>query len=336
MVAMVVLVALLNIVSIKWVSTLGELMVIPVMTPFVALFVGIGIKGWFTADRWNVLADANVADMSSNDWATLIGVLIWAIGGTDALGTLAGEVAGGRTAFVKAIVVSAPLVILAYVVPIMFAVVAFPQWRHWHDTAFIVAAHRIGDWLYYWMLVAAAVSCIGQYQSLVASAARAFWASALPDVRPQTLPGVFSRSYRGSHGADSPWAAITLLSVVTLVFAALPFTEVVAVSTLLRLFNLLLEYASFLIFRFKWRHVERPFMAPGGTIGAFLWVLPSVGLCVFYLQAVRNSFVWLVTGATVAAILVLYWCVCLVECCRRKGHHHHHHHHGVEEITPVN
>jgi len=123
------------------------------------------------------------------------------------------------------------------------------------------------------------------------------------------LPYFVSWSWvRGGSTTVRPLFSIIANSVLTLIVSALPFNFVVKLYFLVRVVNLVFEYAALVWLKYKEPQRPRPFSVPGGTLGALALCMPTLAIA---LLAVITSGIddWTVPvcgAATVVGIAILY------------------------------
>jgi len=197
-----------------------------------------------------------------------------------------------------------PLITLNYVLPVFVGYMIEPDDTKWDSGYFEVIGYDLGSWLGVWMVTASALSNFGQFSSGAAPTARCVWAMAKGIEGPQSLPGFLGWQLSETR----PVAAILAVGVSALLFSALPFDFLVQVYLILRLVNLLAEFAAVIYLRHTEPQTPRPYSMPGGYIGVWLQTLPTIIISVVALFTADPEAIY-VGGAFTAAIVLSYYFV---------------------------
>jgi len=104
-----------------------------------------------------------------------------------------------------------------------------------------------------------------------------------------------------------PIAAIIACSCFSLAFSAIPFVFLVQVYLILRLINIIAEYAALIYLRHTEPHANRPYKQPGGLIGAYLLATPTLIISGFALFTADLEALYVGGGLTAAIVLVYYF-----------------------------
>ena len=110
-------------------------------------------------------------DTSSINWADFINIMFWNLNYWDSASTLAGEVENPSKTFPKAIGGAVVLVVCMYLVPLASGLAIMgSDWANWTEGYYAKIAEQVGGkWLALWVVAAAAVSNIGQFQAEMSS-----------------------------------------------------------------------------------------------------------------------------------------------------------------------
>jgi amino acid transporter len=277
------------------------------LLPFVLMCL-LGIphvqpKNWLQVPEWN-----------SIQWIPFLNVMFWNLNYWDTVSTLAGEVERPAKTFPKALGIAVVLVVTSYVVPLLVGIgVVATSGGEWTLGYFADVAHTVGGgWLAWWIVLAAAVSQLGQFQAemstdsyqLLGMAERGF------------LPEAFAR--RSEHG--TPTLAIIFSSLGIMTMASFDFLVIVELLNVVYCMAELLEFLAFIWLRIKYPDLNRPYKIPLSTGGCILMLIPAMLLLgiMLVLPVVRGQ--WEVLGFTVLAVLVgagLYPFLQVV--CRERG-----------------
>jgi len=290
----------LNIGGLRWISRLSIFFLIFVISPFIAEFIMVGLKHEVKAHEL-----AYIPPMDEINWGVFLSTVIWSYGGFDSIGSLAGEVKGGRGTFMKGIFGSIPLIFLNYFFPIWFGYCIDPHWTDWQSGYFTKVAYQLTKWLGIWMVAASAVSNFGQFNAAMATQSRVIWAMAQSEGTSQKLPSFLSWSWQRHTGTIRPIAAVLFCGTMCAALTTIPFNILVQIFLVIRVFNLLCEYAALIRLRYTRRDDPRPFEVPGGLVGVWLMGVPTLVLSIFTIVKAQWE-VWVAGAATHVGILLLY------------------------------
>jgi amino acid transporter len=289
-------VIIVNIIGLDFMGKLSLLMLLVIMFPFVAEVVIGPAEGYL---EWVTLSDSK--SISDIDWALFLSVVIWNIDGFDMTGAMAGEVKGGRSTFIKGIVFCMPLISISYLI-LIIGYWVLPDYSHWTAGTFYDVGKKLAAWVGVWITVGSAISTFGLAIALTASVSRSCWAMAKEEGKSQKLPSIVGWSFRMIGGEEVPLASLITVGLISAALTGIPFGQLIEVTTILRIVNVLLQYAALIRLRFREPDTPRPFMVPGGKLGTILLALPSVALAGFLLATA--GWKMLVIGASGNAIFV--------------------------------
>jgi len=242
--------------------------------------------------------------LKSVQWSVLISTCIWSNGGFDYVGALAGEVKGGQRTFMIGLLCAFPLVFVNYMIPIVICYMPNPDFALWQPGYFTVVAYKMNVWLGRWMAFGSAVSNFGQFSAGLAPTARIVWAMARgSDGSPRFLPKFLAWSWVRHTGTVRPVAAIIFCGLACVFISLLPFQFLVNLFLVLRLTNLFSEYAALIYQRYKLPDHPRPWRVPGGALGPWLLVIPSIFIAT--LAMVTNSAIVLIVGGSATAVIFI-------------------------------
>jgi len=140
----------------------------------------------------------------------------------------------------------------------------------------------------------------------------------------QKLPGFLAWSWQRKTGTIRPIAAIIFTSIMCGALTALPFNFLVQIFLIVRVFNLVCEYAALIRLRYTRPNDVRTFAVPGGLVGAWLLGIPTVALAVFAIVEADWQ-VWTAGAISHGAIIILYLVKVGVQklLAKRRGQHPH-------------
>jgi len=205
-----------------------------------------------------------------------LAIALWNYIGWDNPSTLQGEVADPSRSYPKALAITLPLVMLAYLVPLVATLGAsdWTQWREggWPDIARL-SAGVFGEPLAICLGVAGMLSAISLFNALLLAYSRIPFAMA----RDGLLPAMLARS--DSRG--NPRNAVLVSALCYSVFATLSFAHLVVADVLLYSMALFLEFGALIALRRNEPGLRGVFRIPLGLGGVIaLAALPVLVLLV--------------------------------------------------------
>jgi len=223
-----------------------------------------------------------------------LAVVMWNYSGWDTPSTLLGEARAPERAFRAALLLSLPVIALAYVLPVAVALASANVPRETWQTGALpaIAAALGGAWLGHAVAVGAVVSTAGLFLSLLLTNSRLPYVLARAGRLPRGLARVHPRF-------GTPWPAVLVSAAVYAACAAFSFKELIVLNVWLYSLALLVELAAFLRLRRAAPGMARPWRVPGGTPGA---VTVAVVPALLALLAMATAG-WLNTAAGVAVAL---------------------------------
>jgi amino acid transporter len=255
-----------------------------------------------------------VADWSAVRWLPFLNIMFWNLNYWDTVSTLAGEVRDASRTFPRALFSALGLVVAAYLLPLLVGLGVAPGHGgdDWTLGYFAAVARRVGGaWLAWWVVAAAAVSQLGQFEAEMSTDSYQLQGMAERGF----LPAVFAR--RSRYG--TPTAAIAASALGVAAMAWFDFLEIVQLLNVVYCLAEVLEFAAFLRLRATRPDLRRPFRVPLSTAGCVAMLTPAFLLLAFMLLAPIALGEWRVVGFTTAAVAggaALYPALALL---RRRG-----------------
>jgi len=254
-----------------------------------------------------------IPDNDQIGWSTLISTVVWCTTGFDSIGSVAGEVRGGKKTYILGVLGVFPLIILNYAIPVMLCYIMDHNNENW-DTGYFstLAFNKFPFWFGVCMTVSSAISNFGQLSTSIASQSRQIWFMA---GRSQDygdgesyLPHFLSWSWkRNKTDIGSPVAAIIATAIVLLTISSLHFDYLVQVNLVTQLVNLLLEYSALIRLKYSEPETPRPYVVPFGKVGAWLCGLPT--LCISIFALVSADLEVILTGMAAVCVSVVFYVV---------------------------
>jgi amino acid transporter len=229
-----------------------------------------------------------------------LAAMMWNYSGWDTPTTCLGETEAPTTAFRRAVWITLPLIVLAYVLPVGAVLSATGDWAEWKTGYWPIAARAVGGgWLAGLMMLGGLVASAGLFLSLLLTNSRLPFALALENRMPAALASVHPRF-------GTPWVSVIVSSACYSLFAYWSFKDLIVLDIWLYSIALLLELAAFVALRLREPHLPRPWQVGGGAPGMWLTAALPAGCCLIAMATAG----WASTLAGVLAALtgpLAYW-----------------------------
>jgi amino acid transporter len=197
-----------------------------------------------------------------------------------------GELVDPTRSYPAALARALPLVVLAYLVPLIPALGA-TDWRTWHeggwpDIASAAIGGTPGRVIAVLLALGGLVSAGALFNALLMSYSRIPFAMA--------QDGILPRAIARTNAGGVPRVAVIVSAACYSVFALLPFAELVVADVLLYSLALFLEFAALVQLRRREPELRSAFRIPVGTTGVVLLaLLPVVILCIVVALGFRDG-----------------------------------------------
>lgn len=310
-VAFMIPLAWLNARGSRLVGDTSVLLMVLILLPFVLVSI-LGLIKLAAPGTGSVLSPFTLSGQSApSAFGAGLGVVLWNYIGWESASTVLEEVDRPQRTFSRALFVSIPLITISYLLPMLGALGSglhrgAPD--QWTDGDFAVVGGILGGhWLKLAVTIGAVIAQVGLFSSLLMSGSR------VPKVLAAEgfLPAFLAKD--GRRG--TPVAAIAVSCAIFSVFCALDFQTLIDADILTNLAAILLEFAAFLMLRYRQPGMARPFTVPGGWPVAVLITAGPVIITGYLLQSTLTG----EPGAFWIGLIVLAGGVLLYPLCRRSS-----------------
>jgi amino acid transporter len=271
----------------------------------------VGLHGLGLGDhlrRGIILLRAPVAVPSL---AGAVSVALWNYMGWDNASTVAQEVESPQRNYPKAMLISAALVAITYILPLAAVGLAGVPAGQFSTGAWTDAARSIvGPWLAIAVVCGGMLNGAGMFNALMLSYARVPYALAKDGLLPRFLTTTTRASVTR---APVPWASVLVCAFAWALALRLTFERLISIDLVLYGASLLLEFIALTVLRVREPELVRPFRIPGGIAAAVASGIGPALLIAFALYAARYERVGplpaLAFAAIVAAAGPLAWVI---------------------------
>ena len=317
----VIFVFFANARGLESVGYVSLLLTVLVLLPFAIQLVYMGFENELRPSTWldksKICEDEEILTYTAclkagkklrtnYDWGLFFNTMIWSYMGWDSLGCIAGEVKNPRKSYPRGILIAIVMNTLTYAVPVMTAASANDDYSLYDDGFFVTVAYDVRPWLGAWVVTAAMVSGLAQYNACMATTSRALWALGGGEdtiVKDPIVPRFFAKSW---DRFDSPIVAIFFQSLTTSVLMLLPFEFLLEINVFLNNITLFLEMSAWVYFRKYQPDRKRPITVPYGNFGLAYIVIPkTVVMCIS--MAMSGWLIWLCGGIVEMFIIGAYF-----------------------------
>lgn len=277
--AVVILCAAWNLYGAKAVGEGSVGMFCLLLSPFVVL-TAVGLWKGFLGHRG--LGVFGGAPAAGADFAGAVSVTLWNYMGWDNASTVAQEVVEPQRNYPRAMLVSAGLVALTYILPLAAVAMAGIPAEQFSTGAWADAAREVvGPWLALCVVLGGTINGFGMFNALMMSYTRVPYALAEEGMLPKA---VAKRTQAGV-----PWLSVVLCSVAWALALGMPFERLISIDLVLYGAALVLEFVALVVLRVKEPGLLRPFKVPGGFWGAVAVGVGPTLLIAFALWAARGE-----------------------------------------------
>jgi len=270
------------------------------LAPFVIL---VGAAAWH---GWHLHSNAAWTSKSGTGegLSTAILVALWNYMGWDNASTVAKEVDNPQRNYPRAMLISAGVVALSYIIPLAamgFAGLAIVQFT---TGSWAVAATQLaGPWLGIAIVLGGTITGLGMFNALMMSYARLPVALAEDGMLPSFM------TTRNRYGV--PWVALLVCGIAWALALQFSFERLISIDLILYGASLILEFVALVVLRIREPNLERPFRAGNLAMAIALGIMPTA-LIIYAAVSARDERMGhmpaLIFGLLVAAAGPLfYW-----------------------------
>lgn len=267
--------------NLRGASAVGEgsvVMFAALLTPF-AVLVAIGFWHWHIVGRgWTAIS----RPVATRDLSGALLVTLWNYMGWDNASTVAQEVSEPQKNYPRAMLASAGLVALTYILPLAAVGLAGISADQFSTGAWTEAARQLaGPWLAFAVVLGGTLSGLGMFNALMMSYTRVPYALAEERLLPKSL------TLRTKAGV--PWVSVLVCGIAWALALRLTFERLISIDLVLYGAALLLEFVALAVLRLREPELHRPFRIPGGMPTVLLAGIGPAALIFFALYAARTE-----------------------------------------------
>jgi len=266
-VALISLLAYINIRGIQMVGALATVLGISVLIPVLLLCV-IAATQW-RLNPFHPFVPPHVSPFQVFGVGLALG--LWLYSGYEQCSSVAEEIENPQRSYPRALAIVVPLSIAAYFLPALFSLAALGNWHDW-NTAYLSTAAKLigGGWLGFLMTIAAMLGNVSLLNATVLTSTR------MPSSMAEDgyLPPVFAAKH---SRFGTPWIAILISSAIYALLAFHTLAQLLTVYVWLRILVTVLTVLAAWRLRETQPGMKRPFHIPWGKAGlAYVVVAPIV------------------------------------------------------------
>jgi amino acid transporter len=253
------------------------------------------------------------APVAAPSFAGAVSIALWNYMGWDNASTIAQEVESPQRNYPRAMLISAALVALTYILPLAAVALAGIPAGQFSTGAWTDAARTIvGPWLALAVVLGGMLNGAGMFNALMLSYARVPYALAKDGLLPRFLTRTTTPT---PTRAPVPWASVLVCACAWALALGLTFERLISIDLVLYGASLILEFIALVALRLREPALPRPFRIPGGLAAAIAAGTGPALLIAFALYAARDERVGplpaLLFAAIVAAAGPLAWLILL-------------------------
>ncbi|HEX8764995.1 MAG TPA: APC family permease [Candidatus Acidoferrum sp.] len=264
-VALISVLAYVNIRGIQMVGAVATVLEISVLIPVLLLCV-IGAARW-RYNPFHPFVPPHVPPFQVFGVGLALG--LWLYSGYEQCSSVAEEIENPQWSYPRALAIVVPLSLATYFLPALFSLAALGNWQEW-NTAYLSTAAKLigGGWLGFLMTAAAMLGNVSLLNATVLTSTR------MPSSMAQDgyLPPVFAAKHKKF---GTPWIAILISSAIYALLAFHTLAQLLTVYVWLRILVTVLTVLAAWRLRKARPEMKRPFRIPWGGAGlAYVVIAP--------------------------------------------------------------
>ncbi len=264
-VALVAVLAYINIRGIQMVGVVSTVLEFSVLIPVLLLCV-IAATQWHH-NPFHPFTPPHVHPFQVFGVGLALG--LWLYSGYEQCSSVAEEIDNPQRSYPLALAIVVPLSVAVYFLPAFFSLAALGNWQEW-NTAYLSTAAKLigGGWLGFLMTIAAMLGNVSLLNATVLTSTR------MPSAMAEDgyLPPIFAAKHRKF---GTPWIAILISSAIYAMLAFHTLAQLLTVYVWLRTLVTVLTVLSAWRLRKKLPDMKRPFVIPWGSAGlAYVVIAP--------------------------------------------------------------
>ena len=256
----VALIALLAYINIRGIQMVGAVATFLEIAVFIPLIILCAIAAWhWHHNPFHPFVPPHVPPFQVFGVGLALG--LWLYSGYEQCSSVAEEIENPQRSYPRALAIVVPLSIATYFFPALFSLAALGNWQEWNTAYLSKAAQLIGGgWLGFLMTIAAMLCNISLLNATVLTSARMPSSMAADGY----LPPVFARKHRKF---GTPWIAILISSAIYALLAFHTLAQLLTVYVWLRCLVTVLTVLAAWKLRKLQPDTQRPFRIPWGKTG---------------------------------------------------------------------
>jgi amino acid transporter len=265
-VALIALLAYINIRGIQMVGVVATALELSVLVPVFLLCVVAASKWHF--NPFHPMIPPHVPTFQVFGVGLALG--LWLYSGYEQCSSVAEEIENPQRSYPRALAIVVPLSVATYFLPALFSLAALGNWHDW-NTAYLPTAGALigGSWLGLLLMLAAMLGNVSLLNATVLTSTR------MPSSMAEDgyLPPVFAHKHAKF---DTPWIAILISSVIYALLSFQTMAQLLTVYVWLRILVTVLTVLAAWRLRRLQPDLQRPFRIPGGIGGLGYVVIAPV------------------------------------------------------------
>jgi amino acid transporter len=267
-VALIALLAYINIRGIQMVGIVATVLEFSVLIPVLLLCVIAAVHWRYHPFRPLIPPHVPAFEV----FGTGLALGLWLYSGYEQCSSVAEEIENPQRSYPRALAIVVPLSIATYFLPTLFSLAALGNWSAWKVAYFSTAAQLIGgSWLGFLITIAAMLGDVSLLNATVLTSTR------MPSAMSEDgyLPPIFAAKHR-KYG--TPWIAILISSAIYALLAFQTLAQLLTVYVWLRILVTILTVLAAWRLRTVRPELPRPFRIPWGKLGLSYVVIAPLAM----------------------------------------------------------